>query len=415
MSLPTDTGVRVAPGDPGQLSAAASWHSDLADGLDSHATTIDGTAGSLAGTWQGDAASSYQALSGMVSAHFRGAAGTSRSAAASLRRYSSELERAQQEGMHALSQAEHWLEQARTDQAKLTATQAAVTAAEAEVTGAETGVVQAANVVGHGAAATAAAAASRLSSAQSALSSAQAAERAAQKALTKDEDQLAHWQARGRQAWEDAIQAAETATGSLDPLCVAPPPLAAGPAFPSPLAGGSELPIDLYGGATGAFAGFWTSVAGGNLNAAREEVQNLAAEYNAEYDASHDPALWPWERAAAAERADDLAPEIRNVVDSESGLAADLNFGEHFLGYGAGGVLDAGIRIASGENVGRSAAQGVGAAVGGDVGATVGGTACAASGLLAPITPLCAAAGGAAGGLGGDLLGGLVDSLASDL
>ena len=411
MSLPSDPGVQVAPGDPGQLSAAANWHSNLAAGLETHAATVVSAAGSLAPVWQGSAASSYQALSGMISAHFRGAAGTSRAAAASLRRYSGELERCQQEGKQALAHAEHWLDKARTDQTKLTAAQAAVTAAQAAVTGAEHDVMGAANVVGPSAAGVAAAAASRLRAAKDALTRAQAAERAAQKALTEATDQFTHWQTRGRQAWQDAVKAAETATGSLEPLSVAPPPLAAGMAFP--LFGGA--PADWWGLGAGGTAGYFTTVAGQNLAAARAGVRSLGQEYQAEYDAAHNPDLSPAERAAAAERADELAPEIRSVVDTEPGLSGALDFSEHFLGYGLGGVADAGIRIASGGNVAKSAAQGTGAAIGGDLGGTAAAAGCASTGFLAPVAPVCGALGGAAGGAVGDILGGAAESLISDI
>jgi len=411
VTLPPDAGVQVAQGDPGSISAAAGWHSSLADGLEAHAATIEGAAGSLKPAWQGEAATSYQTLSGMISAHFRRTAGTSRVAAASLRRYSSELEHCQQQGRHALAQAEDWLAKARAAQVKLTAAQAATTAAQGELDGAQLGVMHAANVVGPGAAGVAATANSQLRAAQDKLNRAQADERAAQKELTDDEDQLTHWQARGRQAWVDAVHAAETATGSLEPLSVAPPPLAAGMAFPLL----PNEPADWYGLGAGAFGGFWTTVAKGNLGAARTAVQNLFQKYGSLYDASRDPNLSPAERAAAAERADALAPEIRTVVESEPGLAQAVRFGERFLGYGLGGLADAGVRIVSGENVPKAAAQGAGAAIGGDVGATVGAGLCAGSGWLAPIAPVCGAAGGAVGGGVGDVVGGLVESLVGEI
>jgi hypothetical protein len=410
VTLPPDPGFQVPPGDPGQLSAAADWHSTLADGLDSHAATIEGTAGSLAPVWEGSAASSYQALSGMITAHFRTAAGTSRTAAGSLRRYAGELVRCRREGAQALSQAEHWLAKGHADEVKLTAAQTAVTTAQGEVTAADSGVMNAANVVGHGAAGLAAAAASQLRAAQDRLTQARTAERNAQQALTEDEHQFTHWQARGRQAWQEAVTAAETATGSLEPLSVAPPPLAAGMALPF-----SGSPADWYGLGVGMFGGFWTSVARGDLTAARSAVQNLFRDYGAAYDASRDPSLGPGERAAAAERADALAPEIRSVVASEPGVSSSLNFGEHFLGYGAAGLGDAAVRIASGENVGRSSLQGAGAAIGGGLGEVGGTAACASTGLLAPVAPVCGAVGAGVLGTLGDLAGGGVDTLLNDL
>jgi hypothetical protein len=411
VTLPADPGFQAPPGDAGQLHDAARWHSNLADGLDAHAATIAGSAASLAPVWEGNAASSYQALSGMITGHFRNAAGTSRMAAASLRRYASELERCQREGTHALSEAQHWLAKGRADQVKLTAAQNAVSAAQGEVSGAQMSVMHAANVVGPGAAGVAATASSQLRAAQAKLTQAQTDERNAQQMLTDDEHQFVHWQTRGRQAWQEAVTAAETATGSLEPLSVAPPPLAAGMAFP--LFSGS--PADWYGLGAGAFGGYWTTVATGNLAAARSAVQNLFRRYGSFYDASRNPNLSAAERAAAAENADALAPEIRSVVASEPGLTGAVNFGERILGYGLGGLGDAGIRIASGENVAQSAAQGTGAAIGGYAVGGFAASACAGSGFLAPIAPLCGAAGGAAGGLAGDVIGGAVESVLSEL
>src|SRR5947209_11718472 len=90
---PSETGVRVASGDPGALQNAASWHAELADGLETHARTISGAATSVAASWQGEAAASYQDLSTLVAEHFHAAASTSRTAAAALKRYAAELAR----------------------------------------------------------------------------------------------------------------------------------------------------------------------------------------------------------------------------------------------------------------------------------------------------------------------------------
>jgi uncharacterized protein YukE len=124
-------------GDPAALQSASVAHSDLADGLDSHAATIATTAGSTAGSWQGDAAASYQQLSQIVRAHFSAAAATSRTAADTLRRYAAELEFFQQEGQHALTQAEHWLSQADSWTSKLTAANREVATQEAAVANAK--------------------------------------------------------------------------------------------------------------------------------------------------------------------------------------------------------------------------------------------------------------------------------------
>jgi hypothetical protein len=380
VGLPSDPGVQVAPGDPGQLAAAAGWHSDLADGLDSHAATIDGTAGSLAAAWQGDAANSYQALSGMISAHFRATAGTSRAAAASLRRYGTELERCQREGMRALSEAEHWLAKARVDQAKLTAAQNAVTAAQTALTTAQGEANAAANVVGHAAAGLAAAAATRVRAAQDSLTRVQADAGNAQQALTEDETQLASWQARGHQAWKEALQAAETATGSLDPLCVAPPPFAGAPSpfVGGPSAGalpGSDFPFVplLTGG------GYATSALGG----AKSGISGLASWAGR--------TLRTGETAAARSAA---APVLRGA----GGLAKEL--GPYARAAGPlGVVVGVGAGIAGGESP-PDAALHAGMSTGGAVlGAGVVGGVCEA-GTLGLGSVGCGVLGAGAAGVG---------------
>jgi hypothetical protein len=398
VSLPTDPGFESPPGDTGSIYAAATWHSTLGDGLDAHAATIEGAAGSLVGAWQGDAANSYQALSGMVSSHFRGAAGTARAAAASLRRYASELEHSQREGTQALSEAEHWLAQARTDQTKLTAAQAAVTTAQGDVSGEQMSVMNAANVVGPGAAGVAAAARARLQAAQDRLARAQADERAAQKSLTEAENQFTHWQTRGRKAWADALQAAEAATGSLEPLCVAPPPLTGAPVLGAPFAGGPTagalpgqsafpfIPL-LVGG------GYATSALGG----AQTGISHLASWAGR--------TLRTGETAAARSAA---SPILRGA----GGLAKDLE--PYARAAGPVGVI-AGVAagLADGQSPANAALH-AGMSTGGAVigGGIVGG-ACEA-GTLGLGTPACAVLGGgaAAGGAWlGDKAAGLIDSI----
>ncbi len=50
------SGVQVATGDPGGLFQAAGWHTNLAEGLDTHASMIADTAASVAPSWEGEAA-----------------------------------------------------------------------------------------------------------------------------------------------------------------------------------------------------------------------------------------------------------------------------------------------------------------------------------------------------------------------
>ena len=88
MSIPADPGVSAPTGDPDSLLAAASWHENLSGFFENTVTTLQFTVGSLSGAnWSGEAASSYQDLTGLVIGHFRQAATTASAAAEALRRY----------------------------------------------------------------------------------------------------------------------------------------------------------------------------------------------------------------------------------------------------------------------------------------------------------------------------------------
>jgi hypothetical protein len=224
--MSSDTGVQVATGDPGQLFQAAQWHLDLADGLSAHGHTIATAATSVSSSWTGEAAASYQALSGIVAAHFWNTAGISRTAAASLHRYGSELARLQLEGVQALRQAEHWLGEVNTWTARVQTANDAVTRAQGAVQTAET-TLSHATAGPHGTAVPAAAA--QVRTAQDDLTRAQSEQRKAQHELDDAQHQLSHWQKRGAELWHEAQAAAIRATGELQPLTVAAPPLAGAP------------------------------------------------------------------------------------------------------------------------------------------------------------------------------------------
>jgi hypothetical protein len=227
-----DPGVSAPTGDPDSLLAAASWHENLSGFFENTVTTLQYTVGSLSGeNWSGEAASSYQALTGLVIGHFRQAATTASAAAEALRRYGNKLAQLQQEGVAAVKQVVHWLAQRQSDQKTLTKAQADVKAAQNAVSDAQAAVNA---YVPHGsgpaAMATINARAQQLSQAQTALHTAQTAERAAQKAVDHDDHEVLHWQTKARLIWHEAQNEAALATGSLQPLEVPPPPLAGAPA-----------------------------------------------------------------------------------------------------------------------------------------------------------------------------------------
>jgi hypothetical protein len=232
VSIPADPGVSAPTGDPNSLLAAASWHENLSGFFEDTATTLQFTAGSLTGkNWSGEAATSYQSLTGLVIGHFRQAAMTASAAAEALRRYGNKLDQLQQEGVAAVNHVVHWMTVRAADQKKLQKAQADVTAAQNAVSDAQARMNAYVPHGGPAAVSTQVGALSQeLGQAQTALQAAQTAERAAQKAVDDDDHQVHSWQAKARLIWHEAQNEAALATGSLQPLEVPPPPLAGAPA-----------------------------------------------------------------------------------------------------------------------------------------------------------------------------------------
>lgn len=231
MTIPVDPGVCAPTGDPDSLLAAASWHENLSGFFENTVTTLQYTAGSLSGAnWSGEAASSYQDLTGLVIGHFRRAATTASTAAGALRRYGAKLAQLQQEGVAAVNQVVHWMTVLKTDQNTLQKAQADVRAAGTALTDAQGAANTPIIAHGPGTVAIANARARQVTQAQTALQTAQTAERAAQTAVDDDEHQVHAWQAKARLIWHEAQNEAALATGSLQPLEVPPPPLAGAPA-----------------------------------------------------------------------------------------------------------------------------------------------------------------------------------------
>ena len=232
MSIPPDPGVSAPTGDPDSLLAAASWHENLSGFFENTVTTLEFTAGSLTGeNWSGEAASSYQSLTGLVVGHFRHAAMTASAAADALRRYGTKLLQLQQEGVAAVNQVVHWMTLRAADQKKLDKAQADVRTAQNAVSDAQAAINSYVPHGGPGVVATQVnAQAQKLSQAQGALQTAQTAERAAHKAVDHDDAQVHSWQTKARLIWHEAQNEAALATGSLQPLEVPPPPLAGAPA-----------------------------------------------------------------------------------------------------------------------------------------------------------------------------------------
>jgi len=223
--LPSAAGFSPPLGDPEALLGASGLIDHVAGMLSQLGAHVHMTAGSLASTWTGEAAASYQALSSIISSHFQAAAATSETAAAQLRRYGAELERCQREGITALEQAERCLKEIKTESDRLQAAQSAGSAAHSALSAARAHATTARGAGPLGVVAAVAADAEAVV-AQATLSNAQSDEQAASRALAHAQHELAMWQARGRAAWQDAQNAADQASGSLQALTIVPPPLA---------------------------------------------------------------------------------------------------------------------------------------------------------------------------------------------
>jgi hypothetical protein len=231
VTIPLDPGVSAPTGDPDGLLAAASWHENLSGFFENTATTLQFTVGSLTGAnWTGEAASSYQDLTGLVIGHFRQAATTASTAADALRRYGTKLDQLQREGVAAVKQVAHWMTVRQADQRTLQQAQTDVGAARTALADAQAAASAPLTPHGPGVAAIANERAQQVTQAQTALITAQTAERAAQRAVDDDEHHVHAWQAKARLIWHEAQNEAALATGSLQPLQVPPPPLAGAPA-----------------------------------------------------------------------------------------------------------------------------------------------------------------------------------------
>jgi cell wall-associated NlpC family hydrolase len=217
-----DVGFRVPGGDAGAVADAARRYEIVGRGLEDLGGKVHGTAAALAGTWQGEAASSYRDTSSQVGTSFHAAARVATTTSAALRRYSAELERCQREGIISRHQAEHCLAEIETQTRLLSAAESDATAARAELSAAEH-----AGAVARGAGslggASAAAADHRAATARASLASAETREHSSREKLSRLRDELAQWHAKGRRAEEDAHAAAHRAAGVLGAQTVTPP------------------------------------------------------------------------------------------------------------------------------------------------------------------------------------------------
>lgn len=209
----------LAPGDPDALFAAADWHDGVASALSEHAGTITASAGSALAFWQGEAATAYQGLASAMAFSFQTASNQSGDAAGIYRHVAREVDRCQQEGRVALAQAEHWCEEIITANQRVITAQAAIATAQQEIESAAKVVAMTARTPG----ANVAPAQAQVSVAQDRLHQAQGQLRAAQHDLEHAQRELACWDRRGQQLYEEATLAVEHVTGL--PVSITPPPM----------------------------------------------------------------------------------------------------------------------------------------------------------------------------------------------
>lgn len=332
------TGFDVANGDPDQLTAAAAIHSDAADMLEMHAAVVSGAASSLDSAWQGQAAGSYQQLSQVVHSRFNLAASGARTAAAGLRQWAAELERCQHAGKVAmrecedwLKQQQHWFFQLQDAERELTNAQAQLTAVSAPNPFTHTfpGGGSSTNPLSPGSLA-----AGAIASAKSAVEQAEHAVVVAKAKLKEATEQVLEWQAKGHRAWDDAMAAAETATGTLNGIRVTPPPVA-GFARGEPTVKPSEPWYDHVLDIAGDVAGGVAAVAGvataltfwipgvGEVAAGTAGVAGLT-EAGTDWAkvALHDPNASVGESAVDTVLAVPGASEIKGLGEAPEGLAS---------------------------------------------------------------------------------------------
>ncbi|HTU96132.1 MAG TPA: hypothetical protein VMF14_09860 [Solirubrobacteraceae bacterium] len=230
-----DVGFDVAGGDPDGISAAAAIHSDAADMLQMHAAVVAGAASSLDSAWQGQAAGSYQQLSQVVHSRFDLASDGARTAAAGLQQWADELSRCQHAGKVAMRECEDWLKQQQHWYYQLQDAERELTNAQSQLAAVTapnpfTGTPPSApsssagpfgNPLSPGSLS-----AGAIASAKSAVADAQHDVAVAKAKLKEATEQVLEWQAKGRRAWDEAMDAAETATGMLNGIRVTPPPVA---------------------------------------------------------------------------------------------------------------------------------------------------------------------------------------------
>lgn len=223
MIAPADAGFEVAPGDPDQIGQAAAAHAQLANVLEYQYGEINGAAGSVIGAWNGAAAQSYQSLSSYTAGHYMRAGETANQVAQGLRLYAQILRQCQDDGKLAMRQTEHWIEEEAMWAKKLVEAEQAITAAQNTITD-NSGALYDPHGAGAFSPTIDATAHAAVIVAQGQLQQAQGDARKAAFQVEYCKQEVLRFQQRGRQAWEEAVGAAESATGVVD-IHITPPPL----------------------------------------------------------------------------------------------------------------------------------------------------------------------------------------------
>jgi len=211
-------------GDAGALRVHAGWLQNTSNVLREQGQQIHWIGGALAPAWNGEAATSFQTLSGNMAGAFGAAASTIEDAAGRLFNYATQLESLQTQAASASQQSQYWHDQIVTWTGRVNDAQTKLTRLQSEL-GAAVRAQTIAAAQGSRAAAEAASAGAAITRLQGEISSTQTELKHAQDELTHAHQQFTYWQNRARQIQGEATGAGEQLGAALAPMSIAPPPI----------------------------------------------------------------------------------------------------------------------------------------------------------------------------------------------
>ena len=257
---------QVAPGDPDAISGAAIWHEQISSQMNTHAQSITNATSAALSRWQGDAAASYQALSGQMTAAFKAGEIRARETAQTMHAIARDLDRYQQEGEHALKQGNQWMQKAAQDYQNASDLQTRLQSAKSDLAGLQAQMQNQTEISAHaGPSPNVGPLPGEISAAQTKVNTLESQLRQAKQTLHESNQQIRKWDHRGQQAWEDAEDTVARFT-TIPVGQIAPPPM---PGVPVP------APTHSSGGILGALGHFFGGVPG-DLDSAGKWVIHTA-------------------------------------------------------------------------------------------------------------------------------------------